>query len=624
MTMILKATNISMELNGKTLLDQVQLEVAEGERIALYGRNGAGKSTLLSILAGERVPQTGRVEAILSRDRWGWLRQQDEPEEFLMCALDAVRSRSHAALWELKSRIAGAERQMNRLADVNEPEKLVEHYGDLLEQYEAQGGFPWETEVEKAMKMLGLGQEVWSVPYRELSGGQKTKVMLAALLVSSPRFLLLDEPTNHLDSESLVWLEQWLVSTYKGTVLFVSHDREFMDRVATTVCELSDGGLTRYRGGYSDYRKEKERELREQEALYRKQELARKALEESIRRYQEWFHKAHNAAGDVNEVKITASFYKAKANKNISRYHAKEKALERLEAERVDKPRSGPRLNMELEGDSFGGRTLIHVRDMSFGFDGHILFQQMSFYLNRRDRLAVRGPNGSGKTTLLRLLLGELHPEEGEVIRNPAVKVGYFSQELEGLDPGTTLLDSLLVIPGMTESRARTLLGCFLFRRDDVFKKMGQLSMGEKCRTAFLKLYFSGAHLLVLDEPSNYLDIDTREVIEEVLASFPGAIALVSHDRYLVRKIANRLLTLRPQSAPIWFEGSVDEEEEQASRVGVIKGDSAKDNRRMELEYRIQELLGLSGAGLDEETSEANWLAEIRELRQELARLQSK
>ncbi|MFH0071027.1 ribosomal protection-like ABC-F family protein, partial [Peribacillus sp. NPDC056705] len=456
------------------------------------------------------------------------------------------------------------------------------------------------------------------------SGGQKTKVMLAALLVSSPRFLLLDEPTNHLDGESLVWLEQWLVSSYKGTVLFVSHDREFIDRVATAVCELSDGGLTRYRGSYSDYRREKERELREQETLYRKQELAHKALEESIRRYQEWFHKAHNAAGDVNEVKITASFYKAKANKNISRYHAKEKALERLEAERVDKPRSGPRLNMELEGDSFGGRTLIHVKDMSFGFDGHMLFEQLSFYLNRRDRLAVRGPNGSGKTTLLKLLLGELHPDEGEVIRNPAVKVGYFSQELEGLDPETTLLDSLLVIPGMTESRARTLLGCFLFRRDDVYKKMWQLSMGEKCRTAFLKLYFSGAHLLVLDEPSNYLDIDTREVIEDVLASFPGAIALVSHDRYLVRKIANRLLTLRPQSAPIWFEGSVDEEEEQTSRVGVIKGDSAKDNRRMKLEYRIQELLGLSGAGLEEEASEANWLAEIRELRQELARLQSK
>ncbi|WP_456288268.1 ABC-F type ribosomal protection protein [Paenibacillus sp. AK002] len=621
MTMILKAKDISMELQGKPLFEGIQLEVAEGERIALYGRNGTGKTTLLSILAGELEPTSGVVEAILPRERWGWLRQQDEPEEGDMSAIDTVRSRSHPTLWELKLRLAGIEQGMNG-GSAAEMEQLLELYGNLLERYESQNGFQWETEVEKAMTMLGIGPEVWPVSYRELSGGQKTKVMLSALLVSAPKFLLLDEPTNHLDSESLVWLEQWLVSSYKGTVLFVSHDREFIDRVATAVCELTSEELRRYRGGYTDYRREKERELREQETLYRKQELARKALEESIRRYEEWFHKAHNAAGDVNEVKITASFYKAKAKKNISRYHAKEKALERLEAERVDKPRSGPKLNMELEGEAFGGRTLVQVKDICFGYGDQPLFNKLTFYLNRGDRLAVRGPNGSGKTTLLKLLLGEIDPQEGRITRNPSVKIGYFSQELEGLEPETTLLDSLLVIPGMTESRARTLLGSFLFRRDDVFKKMGQLSMGEKCRTAFLKLYFSGAHLLVLDEPSNYLDVDTREVIEQVLVSFPGAIALVSHDRYLVRKIANRLLTLKPGDAPAWFEGSVGEEEEQASRTGVIKGDTEKDNRRMELEYRIQELLGLSADGL-EDGDEASWLAEIRELRAELAGLLS-
>lgn len=619
MTMILKAKDIGMELQGKPLFEGIHLEVAEGERIALYGRNGMGKSTLLSILAGERQPTNGTVEAVLPRERWGWMRQQDEPDESEMTALEMVRSRSESSLWELKQQLAAIEKQM-QASDADAMDRLVEQYGNLLERYESGGGFQWETEVEKAMTMLGIGSEVWPVPYKGLSGGQKTKVMLAALLVRNPQFLLLDEPTNHLDSESLVWLEQWLVSVYKGTVLFVSHDREFIDRVATSVCELSANELRRYRGGYTDYRREKERELREQETLYRKQELARKALEESIRRYEEWFHKAHNSAGD-GDVRITASYYKAKAKKNISRYHAKEKALERLEAERVDKPRSDPKLKMELEAEAIGAKTLLRVKEMSFGFGDRLLFDRFSFQLNRGDRLAVRGPNGSGKTTLLKLLLGEITPTEGTVAWHPAVKIGYFSQQLEGLEDDMTLLDSLLAIPGMTQSHARTLLGCFLFRRDDVFKRIGQLSMGEKCRTAFLKLYFSGAHLLVLDEPSNYLDVDTREVIEEVLVRFPGAIALVSHDRYLVRKVANRLLTLKPGGAPVWFEGSVAEEEEQMARVGVIRGDTDKENRRMELEYRIQELLGLS-AGEGGAEQDEDWLAEIRTLRKELARLQ--
>ncbi|ANY74710.1 ABC transporter ATP-binding protein [Paenibacillus ihbetae] len=619
MTMILKAKDIGMELQGKPLFEGIHLEVAEGERIALYGRNGMGKSTLLSILAGERQPTNGTVEAVLPRERWGWMRQQDEPDESEMTALEMVRSRSESSLWELKQQLAAIEKQM-QASDADAMDRLVEQYGNLLERYESGGGFQWETEVEKAMTMLGIGSEVWPVPYKGLSGGQKTKVMLAALLVRNPQFLLLDEPTNHLDSESLVWLEQWLVSVYKGTVLFVSHDREFIDRVATSVCELSANELRRYRGGYTDYRREKERELREQETLYRKQELARKALEESIRRYEEWFHKAHNSAGD-GDVRITASYYKAKAKKNISRYHAKEKALERLEAERVDKPRSDPKLKMELDAEAIGAKTLLRVKEMSFGFGDRLLFDRFSFQLNRGDRLAVRGPNGSGKTTLLKLLLGEITPTEGTVAWHPAVKIGYFSQQLEGLEDDMTLLDSLLAIPGMTQSHARTLLGCFLFRRDDVFKRIGQLSMGEKCRTAFLKLYFSGAHLLVLDEPSNYLDVDTREVIEEVLVRFPGAIALVSHDRYLVRKVANRLLTLKPGGTPVWFEGSVAEEEEQMARVGVIRGDTDKENRRMELEYRIQELLGLS-AGEGGAEQDEDWLAEIRTLRKELARLQ--
>lgn len=615
MTTILKATDLSIELQGNILFENVQLEIAEGERLALFGRNGTGKSTLLSILTGAREPSSGRLEIILPRHKWGWMKQQDQHADGLS-ALDAVRRGSSEDLWRLKQGLAEAERLMETL-DTNQNTEMLEKYGHMLGEYETLGGFQWETEVEKSMTMLGLGAELWPVSFHQLSGGQKTRAMLSSLLVSEPQFLLLDEPTNHLDGESLRWLEQWLVS-YKGTVLFVSHDREFIDRTATAVCELTAEGLKRYKGGYSDYRREKERELREHEALHRKQELERKALEESIRNYQEWFHQAHDSAAAQNEVKITASFYKAKAKKNVSRYHAKQKALERLEAEAVGKPRQDPKLHMKLGAEEFGARTLIRVEDVSFGYESVLLFDKLRFQLSRGDRLAVRGPNGSGKTTLLKLLLGELEPVEGRMIRHPALKIGYFSQELEGLDLGATLLDSLLGLPDMTQSRARTLLGCFLFSRDDVFKTIGDLSMGEKCRAAFLKLYFSGAHLLVLDEPTNYLDVDTREVVEDVLQSYPGAIALVSHDRYLIRKIANRLLTLNGDGKPVWFEGGVQEEEEQAARTHVIRGDSGKENRRMEIEYRIQELLlGISGDVAEEEGQ----IREIRALRLELEQL---
>lgn len=239
--------------------------------------------------------------------------------------------------------------------------------------------------------------------------------------------------------------------------------------------------------------------------------MERKALEETIRNYQEWFHKAHNSATDV-EVKITQSFYKAKANKNISRYHAKQKQLERLERERVDKPREAAKLNMELHMNPLAARQLLALEEVSFSYTGDkLLLRDLRITLERGDRLAVRGPNGTGKTTLLKLMIGELEPSQGKVTRHPQLKIGYFSQELEGLPENQTLLDSLLTLPSMTQSAARTILGCFLFSRDDVFKHIGDLSMGEKCRVAFLRLYFGGANLLVLDEPTNYLDIDTRK-----------------------------------------------------------------------------------------------------------------
>lgn len=610
---IVKAKKLAKEFKGKAIFEKVDFEIYEGEKLALFGVNGAGKTTLLKVLTGELEPDQGTVERGLPLEEWGMMKQSSD--SLLALTTLAAAGCDSGEVWLVKERLSRLEQELASGASAND-QKLLDAYGQTLERYEQLGGFQWEIEIEKVLTMLNIGAELWQVPFSELSGGQKTRVRLAALLVKRPSFLLLDEPTNHLDGESLAWLEEWL-NGYEGTVLFVSHDRTFLDHVATGICELTESGMKRYKGGYSDYKREKERELREQEALYKKQKQLKEALEESIRRYQEWFLRADGSAHKNTETKAATPFYKAKAKKNISRYHAKQKELERLEKESVQKPKDTLKVNMQLGEGGFAARVLLRLEQVRFGYEGKKLFNGLDLLLSRGDRLAVRGPNGSGKSTLLKLVLAELEPDQGNVWMHPGVNVGYFSQELEGLNEEETLLESLLGLPDMTETHARTILGCFLFSREDVFKRIGDLSMGEKCRAAFVQLYFSGANLLVLDEPTNYLDIHTREVVEEALAAYPGALVVVSHDRMLVRKLANRLLTLSPEREPVLFEGSVKEEEERLKRLGgVLKEDPDREKRRLELEWEISRLLGIE----DPEGGEER-IGEVRALRKQLESL---
>ncbi|MCM3131446.1 ABC-F type ribosomal protection protein [Paenibacillus polysaccharolyticus] len=627
MTTLVRLHEVSKEWNGNELFSGLNLEINEGERLAILGRNGCGKTTLLRIILGEEQGG-GRIDRQLPLSEWGFMRQRSEVPSGIN-VLEAVR-RESGRIDEVKRKLEELERRLSD-ADAAGDVALLDEYARFLEEYEQLNGYMWETEVEKVLTRLGLSVEHWSRPYRSLSGGQKTKARLAGLLVSKPRFLILDEPTNHLDEESMRWLEAWL-SAYEGTVLFVSHDRTFIDRVATSVIEFSADKLTKYRGGYTDYKGHKERELKEQETLYRKQQLERKALEETIRNYQQWFHKAHNEAGG-QEVKITQSFYKARANKNISRYHAKQKQLERLDNERVDKPREAAKLNMELQMSSIGARQLLALEEVNFSYDPkHTFLHDLRIAVERGDRLAVRGANGTGKSTLLKLMIGELQPLQGKVSRHPQLSIGYFSQELEGLPEDATLLDSLLVLPSMTQSAARTILGCFLFSREDVFKRIGNLSMGEKCRVAFLRLYFGGANLLVLDEPTNYLDIDTQEVMENVLQEASGALVIVSHDRMLVRTLANRLCDLKSDGTASLFEGGVADWEQTVQLRESALQTRDSDDERLRLEMRLSELLSpVSNAGTERErfvvTEPAAEMeaeaAEIRAIQQRLKELKN-
>lgn len=608
---LIKVKNLRKEWNGNLLFEKVSFEIAEGERVLLFGRNGIGKTTLLKGLIGRLTFEEGSIYYGLPREEWGVLDQQLEVSEEVT-ALDYVLAGS-PELPQLKRRLESLSQRLQEQND--ESEVGLAEYAEVYDQYLRLNGYDWEAKAEKCLKQLKLERSVWDLPYPSLSGGQKTRVQLAALLAQQPKLLILDEPTNHLDGETMEWLEQW-VYTYPGTVFYVSHDRTFIDRTATALLELSTEGCRRYSGGYTHYREQKAVEARTLEGQYKKQEQEKEKILESIRRYSEWFQQAHHAAGQHD-------FLRAKAKKNVSRLHAKEAALERLNKNRVELPRETSKLKMKLESEAFMADTLLSLREIDFAYEGSVpVLKDFSLSLNRGDRLAILGPNGVGKSSLLKLIAGIHQPTQGEVRLHPRTKIGYFAQELDNLAVSSTILDSLLELPGMTQTEARTILGCFLFSREDVFKRIGDLSLGEKCRVAFLKLYFGKANLLVLDEPTNYLDIDTRERVEEALMVYPGGLVMVSHDRYLHTKVANRLVILAPTQTSKFFQGSYDEYfSKDRSRVLNHKEQAREDDLAL-LELRLNQLI--QSGSMDTEEENGVLMAEIINLRAQIQELEDK
>ncbi|HZG84459.1 ribosomal protection-like ABC-F family protein [Paenibacillus sp.] len=546
---IVKANGVSKEWGGQRVFRGVTMDVREGEKLAVFGRNGAGKTTLLGVLRGDVEPNEGTVQRFVPAEAWGLLEQRPErPEESeSTVTIDYVRA-ADAGLAAAREELLRRERELREASEAEAPdasalEAAAARYAEALDAYAARNGYAWEAEVERALAQVGLPPRTWSLPLAALSGGERTRAALARLLVRRPKALFLDEPTNHLDADTVVWLQSWL-RAYPGAVVVVSHDRTFLDAVVDRIVELGPDGAKSYKGNYAAYREQKELERRTQIAAYRKQERERENILESIRMYQQWYLQASRDAAKAEG--ITKPYYAARANKHTARYHAKEKELERLEKERVEKPREAEQLRVAFREGTFEAKTLIEAEGVAFGYEGESapIVREGRLAVGRGDKIAVVGANGAGKTTLLRLLAGELTPAGGSVRRHPELRVGYFSQRLEGLDPNETLLDSLLRVPDMTQTFARTILGCFLFSRDDAFRRIGELSMGERCRAAFLQLYFSGANLLVLDEPTNYLDVDARERMEEALAAYPGALIAASHDRYFLRAVANRVVSL--------------------------------------------------------------------------------
>ncbi|UJF35291.1 ATP-binding cassette domain-containing protein [Paenibacillus hexagrammi] len=389
MTICMKAIQLMKEFAGKTLFEQVDLEIHHGERVALYGRNGLGKTTLLRILAGAVQPDDGRVERRLSMEEWGWMEPLAE-EEVTIPTLEFVRMGSPAHNEALRSLKAVEVRMKDASAEL---ETLFAVYQEVSERYLQLDGYEWESRVERMLLRLGLGSELWELPLSSLSGGQKTRAQLARLMVREPQLLLLDEPTNHLDGESLDILEAWL-QAYPGTVVFVSHDRQFIDRVATCLYELTPTGCRRYKGGYTEITRQKELERRTQEALYRKQQLMREQLEESIRMYRQWFHQGEKSARQA-EVPIQRGYFQARAGTHISRMNAKMKELGRLEADNVEQPRDPAQLKLSLGASEFASSTLVRLSQAAFSYGGdRELLAGVSFSVDRGIDLPCAVPTG--------------------------------------------------------------------------------------------------------------------------------------------------------------------------------------------------------------------------------------
>lgn len=515
----MKVIGLAKAFGVNEIFHDVTFEVRRGERAGLVGANGAGKTTLMRCLLGEEEADAGTVQ-LDDGAAIGYVEQQAAfgegtlYEEFRRAFQDVI---------DLGEKKRALEQEIAASAD----EERLALYGRVVDEFEHLGGYSFESRIRRVAFGLGFTEEEFSKDVRHFSGGQRTRICLAKALLREPDFLFLDEPTNHLDIKMIEWLEGFLAE-YAGGVLIISHDRFFLDRVATHILDLAGGTVTAYAGNYTYFQKVHDERRKSLLAAYEKQQEHIRRTEEYIRRYRAGV-KAKQARGRESQLRRLERIVvpAEKASFSYFAFHPPAECAERV---------------AELE-------------DVTFAFGARTVFSHLSLLVRKGDGIAIVGPNGAGKTTLLRVLLGELTAQAGRVKIGSRVKIGYFSQQHEGLNPENTLVGELNYEFGIAEEEARKYLGAFLFHGDEVFRRIGDLSGGEQARLAFLKLMLTGANFLVLDEPTNHLDIPAREAVEEALMAFPGTFIVVSHDRYFLDKVANTTAELADGTL-VEYEGS--------------------------------------------------------------------
>lgn len=518
--MYYKISNGSITLGDNTILEDVNFYIKDHEKIGIVGRNGSGKTTLLKAITGEIELEDGyddlKVEST-NDFKIGYVKQNIQSNlniTMLEFILDAYKE-----ILDVEKNLKELENLMSKKYD----EKIINKYNNLLSNYEYIGGYKYKKEYEIAIKKFGFSDEDKNKLLSEFSGGQLTKISLIKLLLSKPDLLILDEPTNHLDISTIEWLEDYLKS-YNKNIIIVSHDRMFLDNICNVIYDIEYGTLKRYSGNYSYFVKQKEEDYLKQLKDYEMQQK------------------------EIKRLQMIADRFRYKPSK-ASMAMSKLKQIERMV--KIDKPNKSNtktfKVNFNPKVDSY--KEVLKVKNLSIGYD--TVLSNMTFNVERGDKLGIIGMNGIGKSTLLKTLIGDIKPLGGKYVFGDRVDIGYFSQKLDNLDNENTIYEEIdKEFPSMTPNEIRSLLGSFEFSGDDVFKRIGDLSGGEKVRVSLAKILNSKPNVLIMDEPTNHLDIISKDTIEKLLKSFTGTIIMVSHDRYLIKNVCNKLL--------VFNEGSVD------------------------------------------------------------------
>lgn len=613
---ILQANKIERSFAGEVLFDNINLQVDERDRIALVGKNGAGKSTLLKILVGEEEPTSGEINkkkdislSYLAQDS----RFESENtiyDEMLHVFDDLRRTEKQLRQMELEMGEKSGE-------DLN---KLMSDYDRLSENFRQAGGFTYEADIRAILNGFKFDESMWQMKIAELSGGQNTRLALAKMLLEKPNLLVLDEPTNHLDIETIAWLENYLVN-YSGALIIVSHDRYFLDKVATITLDLTKHSLDRYVGNYSRFVELKEQKLATEAKNYEKQQKEIAVLEDFVNR---------------NLVRASTT----------KRAQSRRKQLEKME--RLDKPEAGKKAaNMTFQSEKTSGNVVLTVENAAIGYDGEVLSQPINLDLRKMNAVAIVGPNGIGKSTFIKSIVDQIPFIKGEKRFGANVEVGYYDQTQSKLTPSNTVLDELWNDFKLTpEVEIRNRLGAFLFSGDDVKKSVGMLSGGEKARLLLAKLSMENNNFLILDEPTNHLDIDSKEVLENALIDFDGTLLFVSHDRYFINRVATHVLELSENGSTLYLgdydyyvdkkaeievsqteEASMSNQAKEASPSNDYQAqkESQKEARKLmrqieSLEAEIEELETQSQA-ISEKMLETNDAEKLMELQAELDKI---
>lgn len=527
--MILSCQNINKSFGTNEVLKNVNFHLEEREKAALIGPNGAGKSTLLKIIMEEMNADSGEV--IISRGKsLGYLAQHQELSGDCTIYEELLEVKQY--LLDMEEKIRTMEQDMKTVTG-RELDTLLADYSRLTHQFELENGYSCRSEITGVLKGLGFTEEEFSKKVDTLSGGQKTRVALGRLLLSSPDIILLDEPTNHLDMESIAWLENYLIN-YKGAVFIVSHDRYFLDKVVSKVVEIDHGNVRMFQGNYSAYA-QKKAQIRDAE-------------------YKAWLNQQQEIKHQEEVIAKLKSFNR---EKSIRRAESREKMLDKMEV--LDKPvEDNFEMKLTLTPRIISGNDVLTVTELAKSFPGQPLFSHVDFSIQRGERVAIIGANGTGKTTILKILNGLLTPDEGSIELGSKVLIGYYDQEHHVLNMEKTIFEEISdEYPYLTNTEIRNVLAAFLFTGDDVFKPIHTLSGGERGRVSLAKLMLSEANFLILDEPTNHLDIVSKEILEQALNAYTGTVLYVSHDRYFINQTATRILDLTNQ-AMVNYIGNYD------------------------------------------------------------------